>query len=60
MNVLTNFITDIPDYLTLRQKQVLLLHSEDNSLAEIGKELGITKQTVHESLRAALIKLKKY
>jgi len=51
---------DAFDNLTDRQKQVLsLIYQQDYSLSEAGKELGISKQSVDEILKAALKKFRK-
>ena len=44
--------------LTERQRQVLSLHcEEDLSLGEVAQEVGISRQTVHETLTRASDKL---
>ncbi len=50
-------LIDNPAILTERERQVIKIRLEDTSLEEVGKELGIARQTVREIERTALKKL---
>lgn len=60
--VLMNFMLDFyGQLLTERQQQVSRMYYEENlSLAEIGDEIGVSRQAVHDMLRRAGASLTNY